>query len=135
GSGETRLTNNTFSVANEHPDWSPDGLKIVFSSTRDNGEQEIYTMNADGTGQTRLTNDPVKDEHPSWGRYVAAPTPTPTPTPIPTPTPTATPTPAPLGGNIVFVSRRDGNDEIYTANADGSGVTRLTTSPARDYEP
>lgn len=33
---------------------SPDGRKIVFTSTRD-GDLEIYTMNVDGTEQTRLT--------------------------------------------------------------------------------
>jgi Tol biopolymer transport system component len=33
---------------------SPDGEKIVFTSTRD-GDLEIYTMNVDGSGQTRLT--------------------------------------------------------------------------------
>ena len=29
---------------------------------------------------------------------------------------------------IVFISDRDGNDEIYVMNADGSDVTRLTTT-------
>ena len=33
---------------------SPDGTKIVFTSTRD-GDLEIYTMNIDGSEQTRLT--------------------------------------------------------------------------------
>ncbi len=33
---------------------SPDGEKIVFTSTRD-GDLEIYTMNVDGSEQTRLT--------------------------------------------------------------------------------
>ena len=36
---------------------------------------------------------------------------------------------------IVFVSNRDGNDEIYTCNADGSNVTRLTNDPAADGQP
>ena len=31
-----------------------DGSKIAFSSSRD-GNYEIYVMNADGSGQTRLT--------------------------------------------------------------------------------
>ncbi|MGN6402482.1 MAG: PKD domain-containing protein [Flavisolibacter sp.] len=36
---------------------------------------------------------------------------------------------------IVFVSNRDGNDEIYTCNADGSNVARLTNDPAADGQP
>jgi Tol biopolymer transport system component len=34
---------------------SPDGKKIVFTSTRD-GDLELYDMNVDGTNQRRLTN-------------------------------------------------------------------------------
>ena len=36
---------------------------------------------------------------------------------------------------IVFVSDRDGNDEIYSCNADSSNVTRLTNDPAADGQP
>jgi hypothetical protein len=36
---------------------------------------------------------------------------------------------------IAFQSSRDGNWEIYVANADGSGVRRLTDDDARDGEP
>jgi hypothetical protein len=40
--------------------------KIAFSSTRDeNGG--IYVMNADGSNQTRLTNNSTWDWEPSWG--------------------------------------------------------------------
>ena len=38
-------------------------------------------------------------------------------------------------GKIVFVSDRDGNYEVYTCNADGSDVTRLTNDPAWDSYP
>ena len=37
-----------------------------------------------------------------------------------------------MPGKIVFSSERDGNSEIYTMNADGSGVTRLTNAPGDD---
>ena len=47
------------------PSWSPDGGRIAFSSARD-GNSEIYVMNADGSGQTRLTDDPENDREPSW---------------------------------------------------------------------
>lgn len=38
-------------------------------------------------------------------------------------------------GHIYFVSDRDGNDEIYRINPDGTGLTRLTTDPASDDYP
>src|SRR5688572_845446 len=46
--------------------------QIAFESDRDNvgGEGptlwEIYVMNADGSGQTRLTNNAASDIEPSW---------------------------------------------------------------------
>jgi Tol biopolymer transport system component len=65
-------------------------------------------LNADGTGVTRLTNDPLRDAEPAW---------------------------SPDGTKIAFTSNRDGNHEIYVLNADGTGVTRLTNDPLRDAEP
>ena len=47
------------------PTWSPDGSHIAFGSNRD-GNQEIYVMNADGSGQARLTNGSALDEAPAW---------------------------------------------------------------------
>jgi len=45
------------------------------------------------------------------------------------------PPPPCLPCKIVFVSARDGNNEIYTCNSDGSNVTRLTNDPALDSYP
>ncbi len=53
---------------------------------------------------------------------------------VPTTLP-AQPTAAAVGSAVeqaVFTSRRNGNDEIYRINLDGSGLTRLTEHPARD---
>ena len=52
--------------------WSPDGTQIAFVSDRD-GNREIYVMNANGTGQTRLTNNPAADNNPDWQPIGAAP--------------------------------------------------------------
>ena len=41
-------------VPDDAPAWSPDGRKITFVSDRD-GTYEVYVMNADGSGQRRLT--------------------------------------------------------------------------------
>ena len=39
--------------------------KILFSSTRD-GNHEVYSINPDGTGETRLTNDVAVDQAAVW---------------------------------------------------------------------
>jgi formylglycine-generating enzyme required for sulfatase activity len=81
--------------------------RIAFVSDRD-GNREIYVMNADGSGQTRLTDNPALDWTPAW---------------------------SPDGTRIAFMSDRDGNPEIYVMNADGSGQTRLTDNPTLDQLP
>ncbi|HMG74994.1 MAG TPA: PKD domain-containing protein, partial [Pyrinomonadaceae bacterium] len=82
--------------------------KIVFASNRD-GSMQIYAMNADGSGQTRLTYSGANDDYPRW---------------------------SPNGTKILFQSDRDKPDtgymDIYVMNADGSGVTRLTTDANDD---
>jgi Tol biopolymer transport system component len=80
---------------------------IAFQSSRD-GNYEIYVMNADGTEQTRLTDNSARDMNPSW---------------------------SPDGRKIAFHSRRDGNNEIYIMNADGSEQRNLTNNPAHDWLP
>ncbi|MEK6280474.1 MAG: Calx-beta domain-containing protein [Acidobacteriota bacterium] len=81
--------------------------KIAFASDRDSN-LEIYTMDADGGGQTRLTENPAEDYSPAWSSD---------------------------GTQLVFVSTRDGNPEIYVMNMDGTGQTRLTNNSAADLGP
>jgi dipeptidyl aminopeptidase/acylaminoacyl peptidase len=90
-----------------YPSFSPNGSKIVFVRGRD-GNYEIYVMNADGSGQTRLTNNSADDVHPSF---------------------------SPDGSKIAFDSQRDGNYEIYVMNANGSGQVNLTHNSASDDNP
>jgi TolB protein len=73
------------------------------------GNQEIFVMNADGSQQTNLTNQPdASDDYPTW---------------------------SPDGQRIVFYSSRDYDLEIYSMNADGSDPVRLTNSPGFDGVP
>jgi Tol biopolymer transport system component len=43
--------------------------------------------------------------------------------------------PAAYGRQIAFMSKRDGNWEVYVVNADGSGLKRLTNKPANEGLP
>ena len=54
------------------PAWSPDGRRIVFTNYPgrgdiQTGDTEIYTINADGSGWTQLTDNDYGDYSPSWG--------------------------------------------------------------------
>ena len=81
--------------------------KIAFNSTR-NGRSDIYVMNSDGTGQTRLTHNEASDTEAAW---------------------------SPNGRQIAFSSDRDGNEEIYMMDADGGNQRNLTHHPALDGSP
>jgi hypothetical protein len=49
---------------------------------------------------------------------------------------TLKPTPRSVNvGQIAFVSNRDGNDEIYVMNPDGSSQRRLTNTPGEEWHP
>jgi Tol biopolymer transport system component/streptogramin lyase len=145
-SGSVTSSNVSVTVA------SPNLNKIAFSSSRD-GNLEIYSMNADGTGAVRLTNNPALDAFPQWS---------PDKSKILFSSTRAGSNPdfyvmnangsnvtrlttngrvdglgswSPDGTKIAFTSYRDGNYEIYVMNANGSGQTRLTNNAAVDTTP
>ena len=62
----TTFTKLTSSNGNKEPTFSPDGLLIAFTSTRD-GKPDIYLMNAGGGNQANLSNSPgSRDMMPDW---------------------------------------------------------------------
>jgi TolB protein len=63
GSGVTRVT-----TGDDHaPAWSPDALRLAFSrGAEDTEDQEIFVVNADGSGLVQLTSNATADSHPSW---------------------------------------------------------------------
>ena len=73
GTGRSQLTHVGKTRAAGAPDWSPDGSRIVYESNQ-TGDYRIWVMNADGSRQRRLTNDPgFMDLEPAWspdGRHI-----------------------------------------------------------------
>jgi hypothetical protein len=70
GSGQTRLTDSpgmdAASPVGHFPlMWSPDGDRMAFISDRDNN-LDVYTVNADGSSETRLTTNANDDLWPIW---------------------------------------------------------------------
>lgn len=83
--------------------WSPDGRELAFCGER-NGNYDIYTIDARGGIERRLTTSP---EHDDGCEY------------------------SPDGKYIWFNSARSGRMQLYRMRRDGSGQTRLL-QPARN---
>jgi Tol biopolymer transport system component len=93
---------------NWEPSWAPAGNRIAFTSSRENKDWEIWTMDVGGGNPVQLTsNDPGRSFSPSW---------------------------SPDGRYIAFFSDRDAPGqvvEIWRMNADGTNQVRLTTGNHR----
>ena len=136
------------------PFFSPpmNAWQLAFISERD-GNPEVYTIMANGSGLQRLTETPdALEGGPRWspdGARIAFHSNRDGNLDIYTmddqgadvrrltdhPASDFAPSWSPDGARIAFVSERDGNPEIYVMNADGTNVQRLTNDPALDTMP
>ena len=154
GSDMKRLTRR--SSGSWWPAWSPDGRRIAFTGGR--GEEDIYVINIDGSARTHITNSPARDYFPAWapgsriifnpiarvgqdGFYDFRPHVMDADGSNLRPLPGVIGFPSawsPDGSRIACGCDRPGgesNSDIYTMNADGSGLTRITTHPSDDDHP
>jgi TolB protein len=141
GSDLRRLTHSR--ANNAFPAWSPDGKKIAFfrDSASDPTKSYLYVMNADGSGQRRLTST-VFDGEPTWspdGKKIAYHN----ETVIDTINANGTgrrqltteerdrsdPTWSPNGRKIAYIYANGNLHPIYTMNPDGSDQRLLDSSP------
>jgi TolB protein len=104
GGGLLRLSTGS----GEYPAWSPDGSQVAFASARD-GDYEVFVINADGSGEHRLTTNDAYDMYPAW---------------------------SPVGAWIAYESDLAAPDlEIHVMRADGRDDRRLTTDDRNDRFP
>ena len=146
GGNPTRLT--TDGDEENYPSWSPDGKRIVYE--RGFQGAAVYVINADGTGQRRLSPTPGFDIRPSWSpdgtkivyvRLLDVPQPNRPPrTDIRVVNADGTGDHAVLAntrvsveprwsvnGQLVFMSLKDSDEfQIYVMNVDGTGLRQLS---------
>ena len=103
GSNQTLLTNNI--GHNIFPAWSPDGKRIIFSSSNRETKTHgallegtfVYTMNADGSNLTK-----VAGVSGYFARF------------------------SPDGKRIAYITGKFHETAVFVANPDGSGAMKLT---------
>jgi uncharacterized protein YjdB len=106
GSNARRLTTDP---GNEgEPVWTPDGSRIVYTSTPKGGQPQLYALRPDGKLPRALTAAP-------GGHRSAAV--------------------SADGRTLAFVSTRDGNQEIYLMPLEGGAARRVTETGRRDSHP
>ena len=130
--GITQLCSNNLQMTDEKvllptgvsASWSPDGSRVIYSRSLPNATGQhlinLYIMNADGTGQTKITNNTLQ-----LFTY-------------------STPFISPDGTKIVYTSARDRLvtnttltsylTDVYTCNIDGSNEIRISNAvPQTDF--
>jgi sugar lactone lactonase YvrE len=164
GSNQTPVK-NTF--GGDQPAWSPDGKQLVYLQTVQTGtdpttgapinDDEIFKINLDGSFKTNLTNSPsTSDRYPAWfpnsntiafrrldpsgqGRelYTVSPNGGAVTNLTPVLGAGRAASWSPDGKNLVFVSSRTGNLEIWLASLDGKTIPprQLTHNTFLDDEP
>jgi len=107
--------------ANDHsPVFSPDGSRIAVSYWQ-NDHWEIHVMNADGSGRVRLTETSVQARLEQMVNGE-----------MPSSYNNTSPAWSPDGSQIVFLSDRSGQWEIWVMDADGGNQGPLVTADMLD---
>lgn len=155
----TLVANNPVPISSS---WSPEGTQIAFNKT-ENGNEDIYVIDIDGSNLTRLTTDAGADREPAWSAYYPVDPSDENTEYISkiafTSDRTSTnqvwvmdtdgqnqtnltpgddgdgPAWSPDALRLAFQSRRDGNAQIYRMDADGANVQRVTQSGVDELSP
>lgn len=134
--------------ASDHrPVISPDGSTVVFMSTREGGDWELFSIGTDGTGLKRLTRNEGWDGYAVWApngrsfifdreangsrgayRYDLE-TGAVDPLVVLDDARVAVSGWSPKNGKVVMFIERDNERDLYIADSDGSNLEQLTDTP------
>ena len=99
----------------DYPDYRPrfsnDGRRVAFARTHADGSTDIYTLEVDDGGPSsasQLTDEDGAETNFEW---------------------------APNGRNIVYISDRAGNPDIYAVDTEKKSTRRLTENRSPDADP
>ena len=92
----------------QHPSWSPDGSKIIYTRGDVMTNFDIYSMDAGGGNIIRLTEHAERDQRAVW---------------------------SPDGQTIAFESQRDGDKSIWLMDADGSNKRKVVQGREPSWSP
>lgn len=107
GRNVKRLTTNP--VDDLNPEWSPDGLSVVFDTRRAGRDQEIASVSSNGGRTQILTHNVFEDSEPDF---------------------------SPDGEQIVFQRKRHSRDrEILTMTSHGGSLFNVTKDREDSYDP
>jgi TolB protein len=109
GTGLRRAT--TSRSINAFPSWSSDGQAIVYTSYREERRPNLFMLSRGGSSPGRILRSVLNGAPQYRGVF------------------------APQGRRLAFVASVDGSSEIFSVNADGSGLRRLTRDRAIDVSP
>lgn len=113
-----QLTQDTAAMYSD-PCFSPDGQHIVFSYKKNRRDrsthEELYRMNADGTGMTQLTHYPENNPSAKEYGYKAG-----------------SARWHPTENFITYVSKQDGRNSIFAITPDGKKQWKLLDNPNSD---
>ena len=88
-----------------HPDWSPDGSKLVFTKESAPLDAAVYVLDLFSLVQTRLTSEGGYSGYPCWSSD---------------------------GTKIIFSSNRNGSLGVWMMDADGSNTALIFDELGQD---